>query len=175
MTPPVAIGAWHAAMEATIAAAGVATTYLRPDNFASNSLRWAPTIRAKSMVFAPLADGQSVPIDPYDIAAVAHAALTQPGHEGKIYTLSGPAVMSTRDQVAVIAAELGRPLRVVDVSVEQARDGMMGSGMPAVLANAIVELFGHTPRPTTTVEDITGRPPRTYAAWIAEHRAAFAG
>ena len=175
MTPPVALGAWHAAMESAITAAGLATTFLRPDNFASNSLRWAPTIRGKSMVFAPFADSQSVPIDPHDIAAVAHAALTRPGHEGKTYTLSGPAVMSTRDQVAVIAAELGRPLRVVEVPVAQARDGMLGSGMPAVLADAILELSGHTPRPTMTVETITGRPPRTYATWVAEHRAAFTG
>jgi len=174
MTPPVVVGAWHAALEAAITATGLATTFLRPDNFASNSLRWSPTIRAKSMVFAPIADGQSVPIDPDDIAAVAHAALTRPGHEGRTYVLSGPAVMSTRDQVAAIAAELGRPIRVVDVPIEQARDGMIGSGMPAMLADAILELLGHTPRPTTTVEAITGRPPRTYAAWVAEHRAAFA-
>lgn len=171
--PRVALGAWHAALERAITATGVATTFLRPNNFASNALRWAPTIRSKSMVFAARADGQSVPIDPWDIAAAAHAALTRPGHEGKVYTLTGPAVMSTRDQVEAIAAELGRPLRVVDVSIEQARAGMIGSGMPAIMADAILELLGQLPRPTPVVREVTGVEPRSFAQWVRDHRAAF--
>ena len=96
MTPKVALGNWHLAMEEALTASGLTTTFLRPDNFASNALRWAGTIRGKGMVFSSNADGQSVPIDPFDIAAVAHVALTKPGHEGKSYVLSGPNVMTMR-------------------------------------------------------------------------------
>ena len=172
MDPLPLIGRWHLALEEAFA--GVATTtFLRPDNFASNALRWAPMIRERSMVFAPYADGQSTPIDPHDIAAVAHVALTTPGHDGKIYTLSGPAVMTAREQVAVIAAELGRELTVVDAPPEQARAGMVRSGMPEQMANAILELLNRPPRPTTTVRDVTGVAPRSFATWVHEHLAAF--
>ena len=174
MTPKVALGNWHLAMEEAIAATGVATTFLRPDNFASNALRWAGTIRGKAMVFSAHADGQSVPIDPFDIAAVARVALTKPGHAGKIHVLSGPAAMTMREQVAAIAQEIGKPVNVVQVPAEKAREGMLQGGVPALMADAILELQGRPPRPTTTVQDVTGQAPRAFASWVRENRAAFA-
>ena len=172
MQPPTAIGRWHLALEHAFD--GVACTFLRPDNFASNALRWATTIRERGMVFAAKPDGHSVPIDPADIAAVAHTALVQPGHAGKTYTLSGPQVMTAREQVAALAEVLGKAVQLVEVPNDRARTGMMGAGMSAEMADAILELLGHAPRPTTTVRDVTGREPRTFAVWAAEHRAAFA-
>ncbi|MBS2027290.1 MAG: SDR family NAD(P)-dependent oxidoreductase [Deltaproteobacteria bacterium] len=174
MTPKVTIGNWHLAMEEAIAATGVATTFLRPDNFASNALRWAGTIKGKAMVFSSHVDSQSVPIDPHDIAAVARVALTKPGHAGKIHLLSGPTVMTQREQVAAIAQEIGKPVNVVQVPVEGARAGMIQGGVPAIMADAILELFGHPPRPTKTVQDVTGMAPRAFATWVRENRAAFA-
>jgi uncharacterized protein YbjT (DUF2867 family) len=173
MHPPTIIGGWHVDLERAFA--GVPSTFLRPGNFASNALRWAPTIRAKSSVFLPKPDSPSIPVDPYDIASVAFAALTGDGHAGKIYSVQGPAAMTAREQVAIIAETIGRAINVVEVSAEQARNGMIGSGMPARMADAIVELFGHSePRPSSAVLDVTGAAPRTFAAWAHEHRAAFA-
>jgi uncharacterized protein YbjT (DUF2867 family) len=175
MQPPTTIGRWHAELEARVRATGIAWTFVRPGNFASNALRWAGTIRGKSTVFAAKPDGASAPIDPYDIAAVAYAALVQDGHAGKTYTVQGPEQMTARDQVAAIAEAIGRPLNVVEVPPEQARAGMIGAGLPAEMADAIVELLGRSePALTTTVRDVTGREPRTFATWVAEHRAAFA-
>jgi uncharacterized protein YbjT (DUF2867 family) len=174
MTPKVALGTWHAAMEAAFTGAGLATTFLRPDNFASNALRWAGLIRGKGMVFSSAADSQSVPIDPFDIAAVASVALTAPGHEGKVYVLSGPSVVSMREQVAIIGRELGRSLNVVEIPPEKARAGMVDNGVPPAMADAILELMGHSPRPSTAVRDVTGREPRAFAEWVHENRAAFA-
>jgi hypothetical protein len=50
---------------------------------------------------------------------------------------------------------------------------MMKSGMSEQMANAILELLNRTPRPTTTVRDVTGVEPRSFAAWVHDHRAAF--
>ena len=173
--PQVAIGRWHLALEQAIEASGVGWTFLRPGNFASNALRWAPMIRARGTVFAARPDAPSAPIDPFDIAAVAAAALLGPGHEGKTYTLDGPAEMSARDQVAVIGEAIGKPLTVVEVSPEQARDGMVKGGVPPHMAEAIVELIGRGgPRRSDDVHAVTGRTPRPFATWVAEQRAAFA-
>jgi uncharacterized protein YbjT (DUF2867 family) len=174
MSPPTALGTWHAALEEALSAAGLATTFLRPDNFASNALRWAAMIRGRGMVFTPMADSQSCPIDSQDIAAVASIALTQPGHEGKTYVLAGPSVLTMREQVEIIGKELGRDLKAVEIPRDKARAGMLDGGMPPAIADAILELLGRPPRPTATVREITGREPRTFAAWVHENRAAFA-
>ena len=175
MVPPTAIGGWHAELERAIEASGVAWTFLRPGNFASNALRWAPMIRASGRVFAAKPDGASAPIDPHDIAAVACAALTGRGHEGNTYTIMGPAAMTAREQVAVIAAGIDRPIEVVEVSVEQARAGMVKGGMPELIANSIIDLLGRSdPQLTTTVQDVTGVAPRAFAQWVHAQRHAFA-
>ncbi len=168
MQPPTQIGTWHLALEHAFAP--VASTFLRPDTFASNALRWAATVRDKAMVFSIAADSRSVPIDPADIAAVAHAALVQPFHAGKTYTLSGPHVMSVREQVAALAELVGKPIQLVEVPRERAIAGMVGAGMAKEMAEAVLELMGHEPRPTTTVHDVTGKPPRTFAQWAADHQ-----
>jgi len=170
MVPQPLRGRWHADLE--VALTGFATTFLRPDNFMSNTRRWAPVIRERSTAPVPYPDGKSVPIDPYDIAAVACTALVE--ERDGVLTLSGPQVMSPREQVAAIAAELGRRIEVVDLTPDQARAGYMRAGMSEQLANEILELMNRPPRPTTTVRDVTGREPRTYATWVREHRAEFA-
>lgn len=175
MDPPTILGGWHLDLERALSASGVACTFLRPGNFASNALRWAPTIRAKSTVFAPKPDSPSIPVDPYDIAAVAFASLVNDGHAGKIYSVQGPTVMTARTQAAIIADAIGKPIHVVEVSAEQALAGMTRAGLALEMAKAVVELIGHShPKQSSAVLDVTGTVPRTFAAWVAEHRAAFA-
>ncbi len=177
--PIVTIGKWHLAAEEAVEATGLAWTMLRPGNFASNTLRWAPTIKAQGTVFAPAGEGKTAPIDPYDIASVAVKALTAPGHEGKKYVLTGEELLSTAEQVAAIGAALGKPLRFVDVPEAGARAGMLKAGMSETIVDALMELMrrvrtGEDALRTTTVREVTGRAPRTFAAWVEAHRAAFA-
>lgn len=178
MQPPMTVGRWHLAGEAALQATKLAWTMLRPGNFASNSIRWAGQIRAQGAVFAPHGDHESAVIDPRDIAAVAAKALTTPGHAGKTYLLTGPALLSTAQQVAILAQALAKPIRLVAVPEAGARAGMLKSGMGAVLADAILELMRPDgfmePALTTTVQDVTGRPARTFADWARENLAAFA-
>ncbi|MET9147192.1 hypothetical protein [Streptomyces sp. NPDC004042] len=67
-------------------------------------------------------------IDPRDVAEVAVAALTATGHAGRIYTLTGPELLSTPDQVEVLRKVLGRPVEVVDVPLETAKEQMIAAG-----------------------------------------------
>ena len=178
MDPPVTIGGWHLQAEQALEAAGLACTMLRPGNFASNALRWAPTIKAQGAVFTPGGDGKSAPIDPYDIASVAAKALLTTGHEGKRYVLTGEEVMTVAEQVAIIGAALGRPLRLVEVPEAGARAGMAKSGMNDVMIEAILQLMrggggGGEALRTSTVRDVTGVAPRTFAAWVGANLHAF--
>jgi uncharacterized protein YbjT (DUF2867 family) len=155
----------------------MAWTMLRPGGFASNALRWAPTIRAQGSVYMPYPEGKYVPIDPRDIAAVAAKVLSTPGHEGKTYTLTGSKAATGREQVEAISAALGKPVKIVEVPEAGARAGMQKSGMPDVMVDAIMELM--KPRPefqghvTPTVRELTGREARTFPEWARDHVASF--
>lgn len=157
---------------------GPAWTILRPGGFMSNTLGWADTIRRERLVRAYFADQQVAWIDPADIAAVAAHALTEEGHAGKEYLLSGPEALSPREQAAILAAALGVAITVIDRSPAEMRAEFLAQGMPPTRADAILaaRATGASPLGRTsfpTVEQITGRPPRTFAEWVAAHLDAF--
>jgi (4-alkanoyl-5-oxo-2,5-dihydrofuran-3-yl)methyl phosphate reductase len=172
-----AIGRWHHALEDAVNASNISATFLRPGNFASNALRWAGMIRSQGAVFHPYPDGRSAPIDPRDIAAAAFVALGDPARRGQTLQLTGPAKLSTRDQVQTIATALAREIRVVEVPEVGARKGMLGSGMSETMADAILELARASANDieplSPAVRDLTGREPRTFAAWTHDHIDAF--
>jgi uncharacterized protein YbjT (DUF2867 family) len=175
--PEPTIARWHREAEDVMKASGIAWTFLRPDNFASNTLRWAGMIRAQSAVFAP-AGGSSAPIDPRDIGDVAVAALTGPGHDGKTYVLTGPALMTAADQVEAIGAALEKALRFVPVPADGARAGMLKSGMDEEMADAILQLIlagriEGEERLTSTVRDVAGHEARPFSDWVRDHVHAF--
>jgi uncharacterized protein YbjT (DUF2867 family) len=176
--PPVAIGLWHLALERSLQASGLTATLLRPGNFASNALGWAHMIASQGAVFSAF-DGKSTPIDPRDIARVAFTALTAPGHGGKTYTLTGPTILSVRQQVEILSQVLAKPIRFVPVPEAGARQGMVGSGMPEAMADAILELVRASARgpvepPSPAVREVTGADARTFDVWVRDNALAFA-
>lgn len=174
---PSAIGRWHRAAEVCIEQAGLAWTMLRPGNFASNSLRWAGSVKAQGVVYAPEGSGRTAPIDPQDIATVGARALLEPGHEGKRYLLTGEELTDTASLVATLGAALGRSLRLVEVPQVAARAGMLKSGLTEELADAILELtagtYGREEHLSRDVHAVTGAPARTFAQWVDAHLDAF--
>lgn len=173
------ITGWHLAGERAVTASGMAWTILRPGAFMSNALMWAPSIKSQDAVYAPFAHAKTAAVDPADIAAVAARALTGAGHDGKVYPLTGPDLLSAADQVEILGAALGRALRVVDVPPERAKAGMVDSGMPDQLADAVIASMAqagteHAMAVLPTIEQVTGRPARTFAAWADAHLGAFA-
>jgi uncharacterized protein YbjT (DUF2867 family) len=169
---------WHTAAENAIKASGVPWTLLRPGGFMSNTLGWAEMVRREHTVRTVFADQTAAWIDPFDIGAVAARVLTEGGHTGQAYGLSGPQALSPREQAAILAAALGTTIDVVDLSPAQVRETLIARGMPpegadAVLAarSAGVSSLGRAVLPT--VEQLTGRPPRTYAEWVDAHIDAF--
>ena len=129
-------------------------------------------------MFAPGGQGKSAPIDPHDISSVAAKALATPGHEGKRYVLTGEEILSAAEQVDILGAALGRPLRFVDVPEAGARAGMLKAGMDEVMVDALMELMsrvrtGSEALRTTTVRDMTDVARRTFAEWVKNHLAAF--
>ena len=79
-------------------------------------------------------------IDPYDIAAVAAAALTSDGHEGRVYTVSGPEPLRPADRARILGEVLGRDLRFEGQPDDEARAEMSAS-MPAEYVDAFFDFY----------------------------------
>jgi uncharacterized protein YbjT (DUF2867 family) len=163
--------------EAAVYDGGIAWTVLRPSGFHSNALRWLPQLRRGDVVRAPWPDVAIAAIDPADIATVAAAVLTEPGHEGTAHALSGPQPLTPGDQIKTLAAVLERPLRYEPLTDEQAR-AEMAADTPAPVIDAFFRFFSDGEYDDSAVLDtvhrITGRPPRSFEQWARAHAAALA-
>ncbi|GIJ63751.1 NAD(P)H-binding protein [Virgisporangium aurantiacum] len=175
--PDNAISRYMARSETAVRESGLPWTFLRPVAFMSNTLRWVPELRDGDVVREPFATVRVANIDPYDIAAVAVRALLTPAHEGRIYHLSGPESLLPADRLAMLGAVLGRNLTLRALSPDEAR-AELTAAMPAEYVDAFFRFYvdgtldESTVRPT--VEEITGRPPRTFRQWATAHVGAFA-
>ena len=115
-------------------------------------------------VVLPAGEGQLDPfVDADDIADVAVAALTEPGHAGQVYELTSPRLLTIPEAVAEIAKASGRDIIYVPVSVEEYAAGAAEHGAPAELVDFLTHLFsevhGNLPYVTNTVQRVLGRPP----------------
>jgi uncharacterized protein YbjT (DUF2867 family) len=165
------MAAMHAEIERSIEASGLQWTFLRPGMFAANALSWwRPQIRSGDVVRWPYADVPTAPIHERDVAAVAVRALREEGHEGAEYVLTGPESLSHREQVTAIGEGIGRPLRLEEISPEEARRELPFPA-PAMdmLLKAWAAALGHPALVTSTVAAITGRPARTFREWVSDH------
>ena len=162
--------------ETAVRASGLAWTMVRSFGFMSNTLQWVPQLQAGDLVRAPFAGVPVAVIDPYDIAAVAAAALTSAGHEGRVYTASGPEALRPADRARIVGEVLGRELRFEGQPDDEARAEMSAS-MPAAYVDAFFDFYvtgtldESQPRPD--VREVTGRPPRTFLQWVQAHAGAF--
>jgi len=155
----------------------LAWTFLKPVEFMSGVLDWAPSIRAEGVVRDGFSSRRSAMIHEADLGAVAASVLLEDGHAGKTYTLTGPQALTPRELVRTIGAAIGRDIRYIELTEEQAREQWRAASLNKDTIDFFVMVHGNTPPEgytvIPTVEQVTGRPPRTFAQWAAEHADAF--
>ena len=182
------IGLWHWVVERELRGSGMAWTILRPHHFMQNLLDF-PGLRRDivegGVVRSASGEGKIPFIDTRDIAEVAAAVLTGAsgaapgGHGGRTYTLTGPEALSYARATELLAEATGRGLRFVAESPEEARARMEAHGLPdwLVCAQLAIAAYqragGATEQTTDTVEDILGRPPRSFRDFARDHAGAF--
>jgi uncharacterized protein YbjT (DUF2867 family) len=170
-------GSFWALAEQAIEDAGVPWTFLRPTGFASNTLMWADQIRSGDLVRWPFGTAARTLIDERDIAAVAVRVLTEDGHAGSRYVLSGPAVLTQVEQLAAIGQALGRDLTWEELPKAEAQHALAAAwGDPGFAASALdtwERFVTHPETVTSTVRDVTGAPARSFADWAAANAGAF--
>jgi uncharacterized protein YbjT (DUF2867 family) len=167
----------HADLERLIAESGLASTMIRPGMFASNALHWwSAAIANGEAVRWPYAAAETAPIDERDVAAVAARTLCDDGHAGGDYVLTGPDSLSQAEQVRIIGAAIGRPIQFDELSSDDFRRETADTWpQPVVdmLLAAWAATMGQPAFVTSTVLDVVGSPPRTFAQWATDHADAF--
>jgi uncharacterized protein YbjT (DUF2867 family) len=177
--PMPAMGRWHHEREQVVRACGIPATILRPSGFMTNAFDWLPTICEGGFVLDPVGPGRTAPIDPADIAAVAALALTEDGHQGAEYALTGDELLTVTEQVRILAAATDRDIEVREVATPaEAVWFRYPGGAPQALADALIEGLTLMRADTAgfrtdTVQRLLGRKPRTFADWCARNASAF--
>ncbi|MFG3495760.1 NAD(P)H-binding protein [Streptomyces sp. NPDC047928] len=164
-------------LEDAVRASDLPWTVLMPVEFMANALEWADLVRTADEVREPFAGRLSAMVHEADIGDVAAVALTEEGHGGQEYVITGPEVLTLHDKVGALAAARGRAIRLVELTEAEAVEGWRAAGQPQDVIDFLLEAYGDTPlvgrTVTDTVAKVTGRPARTFAAWAAEHADAF--
>src|SRR5829696_3707613 len=175
---PVRFLRYHAAVEAALQASGIAYTLLRPNLFMQGLLNFRSTIATQNTFYAAAGDAKVSAIDVRDIADVTVAALTESGHEGKLYELTGPQALTHAEMAEGLSRALGRQVAFVDIPPEAMREALLGIGFPVWQAEGLVEDYAHYRRGeaaavTSGVEDATGKAPRSFEEFARDYAATF--
>ena len=164
----------HRAGERALESSGLAWTFLRPNSFMQNVETFmAETIRVESAFYSASDDAKVSHVDVRDIAAVAVKALTDPGHEGHAYTLTGPEALSYDEMANALSQAIGRPVSHISLAPEELKAAMLAEGMPEALADRMIDLEryfreGSASRVTEDIRQLTGRGPRRFEQYAHE-------
>lgn len=157
---------------------GIDHTLLVPVEFMSNHKEWADGIRERGEVREGFPEALSALVHEADIAAVAVTALTEDGHAGQSYTITGPEVLTIPQKVAVLAGALGRDITYVELTEEEVLAQLLAQGWDEGSAAWMIGIRKNTPEigytVVDTVERVTGKPARTFAQWARDNAALFA-
>lgn len=160
------------AAEKAVRESGADWTIVRADWFDQNfSEGFLADAVAAGEVVVPLGDMAQGFVDAADIAAVAATALTEPGHAGMTYEVTGPEALAFQAAVDAIAATTGRPIRFRG-DADAYRETMIGFGLDPAQVDADIAAFdalreGGDTVPTDDVRRVTGRRPRSFAEFVA--------
>src|SRR6266566_650252 len=141
---PVAFWDWHGQVEQHLRASGTGWVILRSSWYMSNLL------------------------------AAAAQVLSSPGHERQSYLVTGPEAITFAQVSAGLSAAMGSRIEFTDIPGEDARQAMVGGGMPEFAAEQVIKIFeqlrqGADRQVTATVEVLTGSAPRDFASFARDH------
>ncbi|GAB3802334.1 SDR family oxidoreductase [Virgibacillus kimchii] len=175
---PIALMRWHAETEKQLQDANLDWTFLRPHLYMQNVLRFGEAIAKEGEFSAPMGNDQFSFIDVRDIAEVAAKILRTDGHEGKIYTLTGPFVVSYTEIAEYLSAIRGKSVKYNAVTQEVFYQQHLSKGTPQWRAYDLAYITDAYPgkrkeRVTNDVYEILGRPARSLDTFFSDYQESF--
>jgi uncharacterized protein YbjT (DUF2867 family) len=178
--PGITGGRLHRQAENIIKESGISYTFLRPNFFMQNFINFfSQTIKEQNAFYVPAGDGKISFVDVRDIAGVAvQALLDESKHGRKTYNITGPNAISYAQAAEILSNEIGRKIKYVDISEDQAREGMKAIGMDEWFINSMMELFnitraGYVSDVSPAIEEVTGKKPITFSEFAKDYSRAF--
>lgn len=165
----------HRPVEKAIESSGMAWTFLRPNSFMQNVVTFmGETIKAEAAFYSASGKAKVSHVDVRDIAAVAVKALTEPNHEGRIYTLSGPEALTYDELADELSKVLRRQISHVSLSPSDLKNGMLAEGMPEEIADRMLDLERYFREDrasfiTNHIKQVTGRDSRRFAQYARDY------
>jgi uncharacterized protein YbjT (DUF2867 family) len=161
----------HTACDRYLEESGLPYVIVRPNLFLQNVPESTiPSIDASGTFYVNAGEARISMVDTRDVAAVAAVALTEPGHAGAHYDVTGPEALSYTDVAAKLTSVMGRRISYVGASDDAVRQALLGAGLTGWFADALVGLYqdyrrsgtgGYAAQVTGIVQRLTGRPARS--------------
>jgi uncharacterized protein YbjT (DUF2867 family) len=171
---------FHWQGEQEIEATGIPFTHIRGNSFFQNTLFDVETIRAEGRFYSCVGSAPFAKVDTRDIGEVVARVLTEDGHEGKTYELTGPEALTYADMAAALTEVLGRTIEYVDLPGDDYVAALVPAGVPPWFAQEIVDIYGRgfygEGKGAYTTDDVAkllGRPPRRYEDFARDYADAF--
>jgi uncharacterized protein YbjT (DUF2867 family) len=165
---------WHRVLHRALESSGMEWTHLFPGEFMANTREWTGSIREESVVRAPFGTWSSAMVHEDDVAALAVEALLSDGHSGRTYRPTGPEPVLRRDAVRLIGEAIGRPVRFVELTPDEARSHWRDVYPPQVVEWFLEMGPADNAWVSPDVPEVLGRPGLTFAQWARDHAAEFA-
>ncbi|WP_224998901.1 SDR family oxidoreductase [Cesiribacter sp. SM1] len=175
---PLQLGRMHAKTEEHIRNSGLSWTFLHPHTIMQNWLNYVNQVRTFGVLYSFTKDGRYAPIDARDVAAVSAKILTEEGHAGKTYVLTGSEAVSMKDVADALELALDRDIKLITVDPAQSYETLLHAGVPDWLAKDLSQLnliYAQSMGSDITqdVESITGRKPITLKQFTQDHARVF--
>ncbi len=174
----ITLGKMHREIEKKIEDSGIPFTHVRPNSFMQNFLMYAQTIKEQNAFYAPIEDGKVSYVNVRDIASVISTVLTNKGHEGKGYTITGPIALSNYEIADILSNVTGRTIKYINVSDNDTRKFMSDMGMHDWLIDLLMELLaiqraGYVSYVSPDVKEVTGHNAVSFEEFTHEYSSAF--
>jgi uncharacterized protein YbjT (DUF2867 family) len=179
---PIQEGVWHDEADRAVKASGVPFTILKPNQYFQNFInpRNRQTVKTQGALYLPLGDAGISNIDTRDLAAAAASVVFDESdeHLGKEYTLTGGEALTMDEVAQAIGEALGKPVKYVAISEEQAGEGLTKAGLPQWLVQAILEWYaycreGRATRVYPDAKRLLGREPRSAQEFARDYRSSW--
>jgi uncharacterized protein YbjT (DUF2867 family) len=170
---------WLGKLEALAGCSGMTVTNLRATFFMQNLLQFASTIKQQGVIAGPFRSGQWTFVDARDVGAVGAAALLNDQQDGRTLTVTGSEALSYQEVAERMGAKLGKSVRYLDITANEARGRLQATGSSPVMVEATLELWDACASnlinvaPTPVVQEMTGHPPRSLEDFVSDYRSQF--
>ena len=168
----------HTTCDRYLEDSGLPYVIVRPNLFMQNIPESTiPSLDASGTFYADAGEARISMVDTRDVAAVACRALTEPGHAGAHYDITGPEALSYTDVAAKLSAAMGRRISYAGASDDAVRQALLGAGLTEWFASALVGLYqdyrrsgtdGYAAQVTGTIQRLTSRPARSLDDLLGE-------